>query len=233
MALGPLAPARRIHYGYLPSAGALVSARGRVCSRRRFDPSVQHIGVFCVTPLPIPLTMPHPAAEGKGSPTMKLQRNYSVTELMSTDAPGSVILIRLYVGLIFIVEGVLKYLRPEQLGVGRFDKVGIPAAASLANLDGAFEIGCGLLIVLGLMTRLAVLPMIVDMIGALTTTKFPLLWGSAALYPGEHGVWDFLHESRLEWAMLAGSLYLLAVGAGRRSLDARLTRASLQEAVAV
>jgi hypothetical protein len=62
---------------------------------------------------------------------------------MSTNAPGSVILVRLYVGLIFIIEGMLKYARPEQLGVGRFAKVGIPAAASLANLDGAFEIGCG------------------------------------------------------------------------------------------
>jgi putative oxidoreductase len=162
---------------------------------------------------------------------MTLQRDYSVTELVSTNAPGSVILVRLYVGLIFIVEGMLKYARPEQLGVGRFAKVGIPAAASLANLDGAFEIGCGLLIVLGLVTRLAVMPMIVDMLGALTTTKFPLLWGSAALYPGEHGFWDFVHESRLEWAMLCGSLFLLAVGSGRRSLDARfLGRASRKDA---
>ena len=91
----------------------------------------------------------------------------------------------------------------------------------LANLDGVFEIGCGALILVGLFTRLAVLPMIVDMIGALTTTKFPLLWGSAGLYPGEHGLWDFLHESRLEWAMLCGSLFLLLTGAGRLSFDAR------------
>ncbi len=40
---------------------------------------------------------------------------------------------------------MLKYAQPEQLGVGRFAKVGIPAAASLANHDGAFQIGCGLL----------------------------------------------------------------------------------------
>jgi hypothetical protein len=65
------------------------------------------------------------------------------------------------------------------------------------------------------------MPMIVDMLGALATTKFPLLWGSAALYPGEHGFWDFVHDSRLEWAMLCGSLFLLAVRPGRRSLDAR------------
>jgi putative oxidoreductase len=151
---------------------------------------------------------------------MMLQRDHTATGLMSTDAPSSVILVRVYVGLIFIVEGVLKYTRPEQLGAGRFAKVGIPGASTLANLDGAFEIGCGLFIVIGLLTRLAVVPMIVDMVGALATTKFPLLWGAAALYPGEHGLWDFLHESRLEWAMLCGSLFLLAVGSGRTSVDA-------------
>ena len=134
---------------------------------------------------------------------------------------GAIILIRLYLGLIFIIEGVLKYTRPESLGSGRFAKVGIEYPQLLANLDGMFEIGCGILIVAGLFTRFAVLPMIVDMIGALTTTKFPLLWGTAALYPGEHGLWDFLHESRLEWAMLCGSLYLLRAGAGRLSLDAK------------
>jgi putative oxidoreductase len=154
---------------------------------------------------------------------MIIQRNLTVPALTSTKAPASVFFIRFYVGLIFIIEGALKYLRPEQLGTGRFSKVGIPDAALFANVDGAFEIGCGALILVGLLTRLAVLPMIVDMIGALTTTKFPLLWGSAALYPGEHGLWDFLHESRLEWAMLCGSLFLLAVGSGDRSVDARLS----------
>jgi putative oxidoreductase len=152
---------------------------------------------------------------------MLMQRELIDTQPDATRAPGAVVLIRLYVGLIFVVEGVLKYLRPESLGSGRFAKVGIPFPGLLANLDGAFEIGCGVLILVGLFTQLAVLPMIVDMIGALTTTKVPLFWGAAALYPGEHGWWDFLHESRLEVAMLCGSLYLLAVGAGSLSLDGR------------
>jgi uncharacterized membrane protein YphA (DoxX/SURF4 family) len=153
---------------------------------------------------------------------MLLQREVKTLGASTTrTADAVVVLIRFYVGSIFIVEGVLKYLRPESLGTGRFAKVGIPFPALLANLDGVFEIGCGVLILAGLFTRLAVLPMIVDMVGALTTTKFPLLWGSAALYPGEHGPWDFLHESRLEWAMLCGSLFLFFAGAGRLSLDAK------------
>ena len=148
------------------------------------------------------------------------QRDLSLSQLTATRASGAVILIRLYVGLIFAGEGVLKFLRPESLGPGRFEKIGIPAGAFFANLDGVFEISCGILILVGLMTRLAVLPMIVDMVGALTLTKVPLLWGNAALYPKEHGLWDFFHEGRVEIAMLCGSIFLLIVGAGTLSLDA-------------
>lgn len=153
------------------------------------------------------------------------QRDLSLSQLTMTRASGAVILIRLYVGLIFAGEGVLKFLRPESLGPGRFEKVGIPAGAFFANLDGVVEIGCGILILVGLMTRLAAMPMIVDMLGALWFTKVPLLWGSAALYPKEHGLWDFFHEGRLEIAMLCGSIFLLIVGAGTLSLDARGQRA--------
>lgn len=158
------------------------------------------------------------------------QRDFSLTQLAVTRASRAVVLIRLYVGLIFVAEGFLKFVRPDALGPGRFDKAGIPAGTFFAYLDGVFEIGCGTMILVGLLTRLATLPMIVDMIGALTITKLPLLWGNAPLYKGEGGFWDFVHESRLEWAMLCGSLYLLIVGAGAFSLDARVRRADRAEA---
>jgi putative oxidoreductase len=148
----------------------------------------------------------------------------TLTQFTATRASGAVVLIRLYVGLIFVGEGALKFLRPEQLGPGRFDKAGIPAGTFFAYLDGVFEIGCGLLIVAGLLTRLAAVPMIVDMIGALTITKVPILWGHAPLYPKESGFWDFFHEGRLEVAMLCGSVFLLMVGSGGLSVDARMNR---------
>lgn len=146
----------------------------------------------------------------------------TLNQFTATRASGAVVLIRLYVGLIFAGEGVLKFLRPEALGPGRFIKAGIPAGTFFAYLDGVFEIGCGLLIVAGLFTRLATLPMIVDMLGALGITKVPLLWGHAPLYPKEGGFWDFFHEGRLEMAMLCGSVFLLVVGAGAYSVDARM-----------
>ncbi|HKV22251.1 MAG TPA: DoxX family protein [Mycobacterium sp.] len=155
------------------------------------------------------------------------QRDISLGQLTATRASRAVVLIRFYVGLIFVGEGLLKFLRPEALGSGRFEKAGIPAGALFANLDGAFEIMCGVMILAGLLVRIATLPMIVDMIGALTITKVPLLWGGAPLYPKEGGVWDFFHEGRLEIAMLCGSVFLLIVGAGGLSFDAaRMNRVS-------
>ena len=139
-------------------------------------------------------------------------------------ASGAILLVRLYVGAIFVIEGVLKFVRADALGPGRFAKIGLPASDLLANLDGVLEIGCGLMILAGLLTKLATLPMIADMLGAILLTKVPLLWGSAALYPKEAGVWDFLHEARLEFAMLCGCLFLLIVGAGSYSVDARVNR---------
>ncbi len=152
------------------------------------------------------------------------QREISLAQVTATRASGAVVLIRLYVGLIFVGEGFLKFLRPEALGPGRFEKAGIPAGAFFANLDGVFEIICGVMILVGLLVRLATLPMIVDMIGALAITKLPLLWGGAPLYPREGGIWDFFHEGRLEIAMLCGSVFLLIVGAGAYSLDSRMNR---------
>lgn len=145
-----------------------------------------------------------------------------LTKVSSTQASGAVLLIRLYVGVIFVCEGILKFLRPDALGTGRFDSAGIPAAGFVAGLDGIFEIACGVLIVVGLGTRLAAVPMIVDMLGALLITKLPILWGDAPLFRTEDGWWDFIHESRVDLAQLCGSLFLLFVGAGAYSLDTLL-----------
>ena len=138
---------------------------------------------------------------------MTAQRDTWLKQFTSTGASGAVVLIRLYVGLIFACEGILKFLRPDQLGPGRFDKAGIPAPGFFAYLDGIFEIGCGVLILAGLLTRLATVPMIINMIGALLITKLPILWGDAALYSASSGGWDFIRESRVDLAMLCGSLF--------------------------
>jgi uncharacterized membrane protein YphA (DoxX/SURF4 family) len=147
--------------------------------------------------------------------------------MLSTRAPAAVALIRFYVGLIFACEGVLKFLRPASLGTGRFDKAGIPAPAFFSTLDGVVEIGCGALILLGLLTRLATMPMIVDMLGALLITKVPIfILGPRPALPRRTRWWDFIHESRVDLAQLCGSRFPLVVGGGALSLDARLSRST-------
>ena len=136
--------------------------------------------------------------------------------IVRTHASAAVVLIRLAVGAVFLSEGIQKFIFPEELGAGRFMKIGIPNPQLMAPFVGVFEVGCGALILAGLLTRFAAIPMIIDMIVAISTTKIPMLLKS--------GFWAMAHEARTDWAMLLGSIFLLIVGAGGWSLDARLSR---------
>jgi uncharacterized membrane protein YphA (DoxX/SURF4 family) len=131
--------------------------------------------------------------------------------ISGSQAPGSVILIRLLVGAVFLSEGIQKFVFPAQLGAGRFAKIGLPMPEFFGPFVGSFEIACGSLVLIGLLTRLAVIPLLVIMAVALATTKWPML--------ADQGFWHMAHESRTDWSMTLGSLFLLIVGAGRWSLD--------------
>ena len=134
--------------------------------------------------------------------------------ILATTAPAEVILIRLVVGCVFLSEGIQKFLFAAALGVGRFAQIGIPAPEFFAPFVGVFEIGCGLAIIAGLATRLAAVPLIIDMIVAVTTTKVPILLKS--------GFWAMAHEARTDFSMLLGLIFLLRIGAGSWSVDSRL-----------
>jgi putative oxidoreductase len=137
-------------------------------------------------------------------------------KVLATSAPAAVILIRLIVGAVFLSEGIQKFLYPDALGVGRFTKIGIPAPEVMAPFVGACEVVCGALFLLGLLTRFAAVTMIIDMLVAISTTKIPLLL--------HEGFWKMAHEARTDWSMLLGSIFLLVVGAGAWSFDAKFAR---------
>jgi uncharacterized membrane protein YphA (DoxX/SURF4 family) len=152
-----------------------------------------------------------------------------LNRILSTQAPASVLLIRLMVGAVFLSEGIQKFLYADAVGAGRFAKIGLPSPEFLAAFVGCFEIVCGALILLGLLTRLAAIPTLVIMVVAIVTTKIPLLlgeayWGLSLREAAEYGFWTMAHEMRTDWAMLLGSLFLLLVGAGSCSIDARWAR---------
>ena len=148
-------------------------------------------------------------------------------KIIITNAPASVILIRLMVGAVFLTEGIQKFLFPAEVGAARFAKVGIPNPDVMAPFVGVVEIVGGTLLLLGLLTRLAAIPLIINMLVAILSTKIPILlghgfWGFSLRSVPYGGFWGMAHEARTDFSMLLGSIFLLIVGAGALSLDARL-----------
>jgi putative oxidoreductase len=138
-------------------------------------------------------------------------------------APRAALLVRLMAGGVFLSEGILKFVYPNQ-GVGRFTKLGLPFPEFTATFIGTLEVVGGLLLLCGLATRLFAVLFVVEMIVAIVTTKISLYFGTSPLplppSPPRVGWWAVLHESRSDWAQLLTSCFLLIAGPGPWSLDA-------------
>jgi uncharacterized membrane protein YphA (DoxX/SURF4 family) len=128
-------------------------------------------------------------------------------------AKKAILLIRVLVGWVFLSEGIQKFLFPESQGVGRFAKIGIPLPQLMAPFIGVTEIICGALLLVGLFTRLACVPLLIDICVALYSTKIVTFT--------KNGFWGTLHEARTDVSMLLGVIFLLIVGGGALALDAR------------
>jgi len=122
-------------------------------------------------------------------------------------------LLRLMVGGVFFAEGVQKFLFPGALGAGRFAKIGIPLPHFSAPFVGAVEIVCGAMLILGVRTLWAVIPLLIDIGVAIVTTKWPILH--------HEGWWPAMHESRTDLCMLLGLIAIACLGAGSWSFDRR------------
>jgi uncharacterized membrane protein YphA (DoxX/SURF4 family) len=156
---------------------------------------------------------------------MNIERLVSRVLHPPLDGPRATIAIRLMAGSVFLWEGILKFVYENQ-GVGRFTKLGMPFPAATASFVGVLEIGGGLLLLLGLGTRLISIPFIVEMVVAVLSTKPRLFLGTSPLplppVPPQIGMWAVLHEIRSEYAQLMSCVFLLATGPGPWSLDAWL-----------
>jgi putative oxidoreductase len=141
------------------------------------------------------------------------------------DGPKSAITLRLMAGGVFLWEGILKFVYANQ-GVGRFTKLGMPFPHFTADFVACLEIGGGILLLTGLMTRAIAIPFIAEMIVAILSTKISLYLGTSPLplppAPPRIGMWAVLHEVRSEYAQLLTSLFLMINGPGKWSLDALL-----------
>lgn len=135
-------------------------------------------------------------------------------KILNTDQAATTIIIRLMVGAVFLSEGIQKFLFADKLGAGRFAKIGLPDPNFLGPFVGSFEIVCGALVLIGLMTRLAAIPLLTIMLVAIAVTKAQLL--------ADNGLWSMLHDSRTDWSMLLGSIFLIIKGGGRWSFDHKI-----------
>jgi putative oxidoreductase len=145
------------------------------------------------------------------------------TKILATINDNRSILIRVIVGLVFLSEGIQKYLFPELLGTGRFMKIGFSHPEFWAYFTGTFEIVCGALVLLGLFTRLASIPLFIIMITAFVTTKWTILT--------DKGFWSMAHEYRTDFAMTLLLLYLIIYGSGRWSIDSGIIKSSKNQAM--
>lgn len=133
-------------------------------------------------------------------------------------------LVRVIVGLVFVLEGALKFLLPAELGAGRFAVIGLPFPHQLASLVGGVEIGAGAAVLFNFFAGDAAVALLVVIVGALVTTKFPILLGRP-LGPftvarlNHYGLLSFLHEARVDLCMLFGLVAILidsGIRIGRR-----------------
>jgi putative oxidoreductase len=144
-------------------------------------------------------------------------------QLFASRAPAATLLIRILVGAVFLSEGIQKFLYPGDLGAGRFARIGIPAPEVMGPFVGGVEIAAGVLVLLGLLTRLAALVLLIDISVAIVSTKVPILLGhgfwlfTLPKLP-HYGFWSMAHEARTDFCMWLGCLFLILVGPGPLSL---------------
>lgn len=124
------------------------------------------------------------------------------------------ILIRVVVGLIFLTEGILKFVYPGELGAGRFVHIGLPFPHILAPFVGAVEIAGGVALLLSLYAGDAALLLLIVILTAIATTKVPILVGHrlgvfAPPKLDHYGLLSFIHEARTDLAMLFGLVAIL------------------------
>jgi putative oxidoreductase len=137
--------------------------------------------------------------------------------LRPTEAPRSILLVRAAVGLIFLTQGILKFIDPN-MGVVRFTRIGFPNPYFTAHFVGIFEVLCGFLLLLGLWTKLVSIPLLIVITTAVATTKVP------ELFRVHQGFWYMVSDARTDFAMFCCLVFLILIGGGSWSLETKLAK---------
>jgi putative oxidoreductase len=136
------------------------------------------------------------------------------TKILGTGNDSRIIFARIITGLIFISEGIQKYVIVTMLGPAYFKEIGFGNPLFWSYFTGTFEILCGTMILLGLLTRLASIPLFIIMLTAFFKTKLPLMLSDGFL--------TFAHEYRIDFALTLLLIMLFIHGAGKWSVDLKI-----------
>ena len=121
---------------------------------------------------------------------------------------GFYVVFRVFVGLLFFQHGAQKLF-------GWFGAQGTANLFSLMGVAGVIEVFGGLAIALGLLTRLAALGGIIDVIGAYFIAHFPQGWI------------PIMNKGELALLYFAAFLILIVYGAGKLSLERAILKKEL------
>lgn len=139
------------------------------------------------------------------------------------DGHSAIILIRIFAGLTFLGEGILKFIFPS-MGVMRFTLLGFPLPELTAYAIGVLEIVGGIALLLGLFNNLFALLFAGEMVVAFLSTKITMYLGTSPLplpsVPPQSGFWAVVHESRDDYTLFLSMIFLMILGPGKLALDA-------------
>jgi putative oxidoreductase len=131
--------------------------------------------------------------------------------LVAKAKPWVILLSRISLGVVFLQSGWGKLHNLEKV-TEYFTSLGVPAPQIQAPFVASVELVCGALVLLGLLTRLAAIPLIVTMLVAIATAKKAELESVSDLF------------GLIEYLYIVLFLYLIVEGAGAISLDALVRR---------
>lgn len=144
-----------------------------------------------------------------------------LTKILQTSDDSKLVFVRIITGVVFVSEGIQKYLIVSLLGPSYFQNIGFINPMFWSYFTGTFEIVCGLLVISGLFTRLAAIPLLTIMITAFFTAKLPVLM--------DKGFLSFAQVYRIDYALTILIVMLLIYGGGRWSADLRILRSRNKE----
>jgi uncharacterized membrane protein YphA (DoxX/SURF4 family) len=141
-------------------------------------------------------------------------------KILHTENDSKIIFARMITGLIFISEGLQKYLIVSMLGPAYFKDIGFGHPEFWAYFTGGFEISCGILICIGFLTRLASIPLVIIMTGAFFEANLPDLI--------DKGFFTFAHLHSIDFALVLLLIMLFIHGGGKWSVDLKILQKKIK-----